>query len=196
MESSDVAYFEDFCTLPGMIEACGCSEQFIREIQKSGLMLPAVVKFGSVEIEIYSNLDKNIGRRIKESVEDNRGFSKAIISAQEHVDEVYCLAHGRAPTDKQDSREPGQLPSGPRVKKLLLLSELLEALDISEESFHEIRQHIQIEPMRLLIPGSTIEYYFEDDYLRLRYVLTLIGEGCPLVEAAKVAYDWGMYELW
>ena len=49
--------------------------------------------------------------------------------------------------------------------------------------------------MRLLIPGGTIEYYFEDDYLRLRYIVTLIGEGCPLEEAAKVAYDWGVFKM-
>jgi hypothetical protein len=196
MESSDFTYHEDFCTLKGIIESLGCSEQFIREIQKSGLMLPEVVKFGSVEIEIYSNLDQNIGRGIKESLKTYRGFSEAIISAQAHIDEVYRVALGRPPTDKQDSPEPGQLSSEPRVKKLLLLSELLKALDISEEFFQTMRQHIQIEPMRLLIPGSAIEYYFEDDYLRLRYVLTLIGQDCSLEEAARVAYDWGMYQLW
>jgi len=72
----------------------------------------------------------------------------------------------------------------------------LEAVGISEELFNEIGQYMKFDPLRLLIPGKTIEYYSEDDYLRLRYILTLVGEGCPLEEAAHVAYAWGMEELW
>jgi len=196
MTSSNVPYFEDLYTLKEMIESFEGSEQLIREIQKHGLMLPEIVKFGSQEIEIYCPFDRNIGRHIKEALEEHCGFTEALASAQAHVVEVYRVANGATAIDVGISPDPARLPSTQRVKKLLVLGELLEALDLSEETFQEIRQHIRIVPMRLLIPGNTIEYYFEDDYLRLRYIVTLVGEGCPLEEAAGVAYDWGMSELW
>ena len=69
MTSSDVTYHEDFFTLRGMTEHFEFSEQLLRQIQKHGLMLPEIVKFGSEEIEIYSNLDIKIGGSIKEAEE-------------------------------------------------------------------------------------------------------------------------------
>ncbi len=184
MRSSDATYHEDFHTLKGIMETIGCSEQFIRDIQKCGLILPEIVRFGSEEIEIYTSFDRNIGRRIKEALEQRCGFSEAIISAQAHIVEVYCEAHGRTSSGTKDSPNGTECLSVQRVKKSFILDELLAALDINEESFQTIRQHIKFEPMRLLIPGRTIEYYFEEDYLRLRYVLTLVEE-YPLEEAAQ-----------
>ncbi len=195
MTSSDVRYHEDFYTLRGMTEHFEFSEQLLRQIQKHGLMLPEIVKFGSEEIEIYSNLDIKIGGRIKKTLEKLKGLSQAIISAQEHIADLYHEAHGSTPTDMENSPEPAQIQSGQSRRKLFVLSDLLQALGITEEFFQQIRQHIGIAAVRLQIPGGTIEYYFEDDYLRLRYIVTLIGEGCPLEEAAKVAYDWGIFEM-
>jgi hypothetical protein len=196
MESSSVTYFEDIYTLQGTTERCGCSEDLIRQIQKHGLMQPEIVKFGSAEIEIYSTLDRNICRRVNEALESYDSLSQAIAAAQEHVVSVYRIAHGDESIQMNDSDDSKPVQRGLQRKKLCVKNELLEAVGISEEQFSEISQHMQFAPLRLLIPGKVIEYYAEDDYLRLRYILTLVGQGCPLKKAVRVAYDWGMSELW
>lgn len=193
MTYPSVTYHEDFFTLRGMTGHFNLSEELLREVQKHGLLLPEIVKFGSEEIEIYSNFDVKIGVRIRDDLEMHVGLSNAIISAQEHIAQLYHEAH--APTDTETAAEPAQMQSAHRRRKLFVLGELLEALDIDEEVFQQIRRHIQVEPVRLQVPGETIEYYFEDDYLKLRYIVSHIGEGCPLEEAARVAYDWGMFKM-
>ncbi len=196
MTSTSLTYHEDFFTLKDMIRLFDGSEQVIREIQKHGLMLPEMVKFGSEEIEIYSPLDRNIGRRIQKDLGKRDSLSHAVVSAQAYIAELYRVAHGSTSTGMEHSSGSAQLPSRPRRQKLFVLSELLDALEISEEFFQKIGQLIRIEPMVLVIPGRTIEYYFEDDYLRLRYILALISQGYRLEKAADLAYDWGMSELW
>ncbi len=195
MTSSSPAYHEDFYTLQEMTEHFEFSEQLIRQIQKHGFMLPEMVKFGSAEIEIYSTLDQNMCRRVTEDLKKDHSLSHAIAAAQEHVIEVYRHAHGEESIHMNNSPDLGQLAPAPRRKKLYMINELLEAVDISEERFREIRQHIQFVPLRLLIPGKTIEYYGEDDYLRLRLIVTLLSEGYPLETACDGAYRWGMSEL-
>jgi len=195
MKSSSPSYFEDFCTLQDMTEDSKCSEELIRQIQKHGFMLPEMVKFGSAEIEIYSTLDQNMCRRITQALEEHNSLSQAIAAAQAHVVKVYRVARGEQSTDMNHSPDLRQEP-GLQRKKLYLINELLDAVGISEEQFREIGQHIQFVPLRLLIPGKAIEYHTEDDYLRLQYIVTLMGQGCLLEEAAGVAYDWGMHELW
>ena len=120
MTSSDVRYHEDFYTLRGMTEHFEFSEQLLRQIQKHGLMLPEIVKFGSEEIEIYSNLDIKIGGRIKKTLEKLKGLSQAIISAQEHIADLYHEAHGSTPTDMENSPEPAQIQSGQSRRKLFV----------------------------------------------------------------------------
>jgi hypothetical protein len=195
MTSLSPTYYEDLYTLQGMTKEYNFSEQLIREIQMYGYMLPEIVKFGSAEIEIYSTLDRNMCNRIEKALEKHGSLSQAIAAAQAHVVQVYRVARGEEPVHMNDSPDSGHL-SGLQRKKLCVINELLQAVGISEEQFHETRQHIQFVPLKLLIPGKAIEYYAEDDYLRLQYIVTLVGQGCPLEEAARVAYDWGMHELW
>ncbi len=195
MKSSSLAHYEDIHTLRGMTKLFGLSKQLVREIQKHGFMLPEIVKFGSEEIEIYSTLDRNICKRIEEAVDDDDSLSQAIAAVQAHVAEVYRIARGEESIHMNGSSGSEHLPGSQR-KKLCMINELPEAVGTSEERFHEILQHIRLDPLKLLIPGKTIEYYAEDDYLRLRYIVTLLSEGCPMETACKVAYDWGMHELW
>ena len=194
MTSSSPTYYEDLYTLQGMTEHFEFSEQLIRQIQKHGFMLPEIVKFGSAEIEIHSTLDRNMCRHVTNSLKEYDSLSQAIADAQAHIVEVYRVAHGAEPTE--DSPDSAQRPSGIRRKKLYSISELLEALGINDETFQKIRQHIEIQPMMLLIPGGTIEYYLEDDYLKLRYIVTLIGQGSQLEHVVGHVYDWVMQELW
>ncbi len=198
MSSTNVIYNEDEHTLKGMVEILG-SEEFLREIQKHGLMLPEIVKFGSEEIEIYSLFDRCIGQVIKERLEEGQnGLFEAITWARDHIETVYYAAHVAPPTYVEEEGELIPEKPMPEVhrKKMFTLSELLEALGISEESFNEIGLHLEILPMILLIPGKAIKYYFEDDYLRLRYVLTLMSKGCSLEKGAEQALTWGSLELW
>ena len=73
--------------------------------------------------------------------------------------------------------------------------ELCEALGISEDHFEELREAYLTTTLSLRIPGTTVEHYLEDDYLSLRYVLTLLGQGHSLEEAADKVFDWTMYDL-
>ncbi len=196
MTSSGLEYHEDLFTLKGMTDLLEFSEQLIRQIQKHGVMLPQIVKFGSEEIEIYTTIDQNMCRRIKKALQEGQGLDQAIRSAQSHVAEVHRVAHGEKSEQVKDSIEPTELPPELTRKKLFVVTELLEALEITEETFQEILRHTQVQKMTLMIPGKTIEYYREDDYLMLRYIVTLLTEGCPMQTATEVAYDWTMRELW
>lgn len=194
MTSSSPTYYEDSYTLQGMTEQF--SEQLIREIQKQGLMVPEMVRFGSVEIEIYSRLDLNVCRHVAETLEEHDNFPSALASARLHVVEVYRVAHGEESIQTLDSDVLKRISAASQAKKLYVFGELLEALGMSEKQFHEILHLIQIRPMTLMVPGRTIEYYSEDDYLMLRYIVTLLGKGCPLEDATKEAHHWAMFQLW
>jgi type II secretory pathway component PulK len=196
MTSSSCVYHEDFYTLQALNEHSEMPLQLIREIQKHGFMLPEMVKFGSSEIEIYSTLDGRVCKRVAEALEKYDSLSLAIAAAEEHVVEVYNVAHGKESFHADDSSNSGHLPQRIQRKKLYTINELLQTLGIDEERFREMRQYIEIVPSRLVIPGQVIDYFGEDDYLRLRYIVTLTSQGCPMEEAAGVAYDWGMHELW
>jgi hypothetical protein len=195
MTSSGLEYHEDLFTLQGMIEHFECPEELIREIQNHGLMLPEMVKFGSAEIEIYSPIDVIMCRRVTEAQKELDSLSQAIDAAQAHIVELYRVAHGGDSIQMNDSPDLGQLRPGPQRKKLFLMNELLDAVGICEEQFREIAQHTLFVFLRLVIPGKTIEYYGEHDYLKLRYMLTLMGQGCPLEDAAGLTYDWPHGEL-
>lgn len=198
MPSTNVGYKEDDHTLKAMVELLG-SEELLREIQKHGMMLPEIVKFGSEEIEIYSLFDRRIGEAIKDNVEvDHFGLFHAITLAQQDIDRVYYMAHvgTRMYTEVEGEGVLGEPMPEVHRKKLFTLGDLLQAIGISEEHFNEIDLHLGILPVTLLIPGMTLKYYFEDDYLQLRYVLTLISQGRSLEEAAEQADSWVRDELW
>ncbi len=208
---SDETYLEDWFTLQWMTEYFDFPVELIRKIQKLGLMLPGIVKFGSVEIEIYSGLDQTMFRRFTETLDEGGDFSKAVAEAEAFIADIYRVAHGEAPLPMNDSLESGPLErtlrrmnglpeSGGlgrrlRRRKLLAKQELCEALGISEEHFEELREAYLTSTLSLRIPGTTIEYYIEDDYLSLRYFLTLLAQGHSLEAAADQVFDWTMYDL-
>jgi hypothetical protein len=191
----DVAYHENNYTLKGMINFFELPEELIRELQKHGLMIPEIVKFGSKEIEIYSGLDGHTGMCVMRASEKDKNISLAIAAAQAHVAEVYRAAHGPESSEIKGSPYVSRFAAGIQRKKLFILNELLEALSISNEDFQEICGYIQIEPMTLRIPYQEIQYYREEDYLKLQYILTLRRQGCSLEEAAKEAFEWGEREM-
>lgn len=200
MTSSDDRFSEDTCredryTLHWMTEHFDFPVELIRRIQKRGLMLSEIVKFGSVEIEICSGLDQTMFRRFMDTLDEHGDFSKAMAEAEAYIADIYRVAHGEAPLPMNDSPESGPLAQRLRRKKLYLKHELQEALSISEDRYKEILQEIYLVPVRLQIPGTTIEYYIEDDYLSLRYVLTLLWQGHSLESAVDKAFDWRMFDV-
>jgi hypothetical protein len=196
MTSSDVTYREDHYTLQCMTEYFEFSEDLIRKVQQRNLMLPAMVKFGSAEIEIYSGLDITMFRIFREILDECGDFAKAVAEAGTFLSEVYRVAHGDAPIPKNEPSESGQVAPRLRGKKLFLKHELREALGIGEDQFQEILDAFFLAtPVKLRIPGQTIEYYLEEDYLSLRYLMTLVGQGDSLESAVKKAFDWRMSDL-
>ncbi len=196
MISYNVTYREDHYTLQCMTEYLEFPEKVIRKIQKLGLMLPEIVKFGSREIEIYSELDITMFRLFMEILDECGDFSKAAGEAGAYVSEMYRVAHGDAPPPMNGPSESGQVALDQRRKKLFLKHELRETLGIGQDQFQEVLHTYGLAaPVMLRIPGQKIEYYLEEDYLSLRYVVTLLGQGHSLELAVEKAFDWHTSDL-
>lgn len=196
MTFSDDVVSEDICredmhTLRYMTEHFEFPEELIHKIQECGLMVPETVKFGSAKIEICSVLDLTMCLLFMRTLQEADDFSKAVADAEAYIENIYRVAHGEPAVPMHDSPQSGQLSRGLQRKKLVFKHELRDALGISEDQYHEILQEWWLAPVTLQIPGKTIEYYVEDDYLMLRYSLTLLRQGYSLKEAIGKALDWG-----